>query len=62
MIAEQLVSDILILNEWIVQNKICIKDCAKVFNHYYENIAKNKFQYDMKYFIKLQKKLKYERI
>ena len=62
MIAEQLIDDAIILNNWIVKNNINIRDCAKVFNYYYEEIAKHKFQNDVKYFIKLQKKLRYERI
>lgn len=62
MQAEQLVIDAIILNDWIKENKISIRDCAKVFNYYYEEIAKHKFQNDVKYFIKLQKKLRYERI
>jgi len=62
MIAEQLISDSIILNEWIRENHLTIRDCATVFNYYYENVVKFKFQDDAKYFIKLTKKLKYERV
>jgi hypothetical protein len=62
MLAEQLITDAIVLNEWIKENQISIRDCSKVFNHYYENIVRYKFQNDIKYFIRLTKKLKYERI
>jgi hypothetical protein len=62
MIAEQLIDDAIILNAWIKENRLSIKDYAGILNYYFENIVKFKWQNEPNYILKLQKKLRYEQI
>ncbi len=62
MIMEQLITDAIILNEWIRENQYTKKDFAEILNYYYSQVSKFKFQNESKYIIRLMNKLKYDKL
>jgi hypothetical protein len=59
MIAEQIIIDAYILNEYIKENRLTLREYSVILNYYYSKIASFPFQNTPRYLNRLTKKFNY---